>query len=335
MAFSENPMVAPLKDGTIKPKNIELDFITVSHPGDLFYRNLMFDEFDVSEMGIPWTIRAMEINDRTKRDWAKLPVFLSRGTGWNNLYVNSASGINDIHDLKGKKICVPEYNTSMCMWLRVMLQDLFGIKPQDNVWYLGRAKDRNQGGALGVVEDKPDGVTVLWLTQGQTPDGMLDRGEVDAAIINPHALRVDSIDHYAGTSLFGNPRIRKLFADDGERLINEFFERAGVFQINHHVIVQNQILRENPWVAMELFIAFQRSRDIVFDKAMGNKSLELSSDSIDIQTNRSAVGEVQFPLGINAMRKSFNRYIQAMIDAKLINTRFRVEDVYYSTTLDT
>ena len=54
IAFSENPLVEPLKDKRVKPNNIELEFITVDHPGDLFYRNLKYDEFDASEMGIPW-----------------------------------------------------------------------------------------------------------------------------------------------------------------------------------------------------------------------------------------------------------------------------------------
>lgn len=324
IAFSENPMVQPLKDGTIKANNIDLDFVTVGHPGDLFYRNLKFDDFDVSEMGIPWTIRIMERKDNDKWDWAKLPVFLSRGTGWSNLYVNAASGINSLQDLKGKKICVPEYNTSMCMWLRVMLRDLFGIKPEDNVWYLGRRKDRYQGGALGVTEDKPEGVTVLWLAADQTPDGMLEQGEVDAAIINPHSLGEDSIDQYGGALLVGNCRIRKLFPDGGGGLIDEFTRKAGVFQINHHVIVQNRVIRENPWVAMELFTAFQRSKDIVLESAIEQR-----------QGNLYPKGNDYYPLGVKAMRKSFDRYIQEMLEAKLIRTRFQIEDIYYRSTLQT
>ena len=49
IAFSDNPRVQPLKDGAVKPQNIELDFITLD-PGTLFYRNLFYDEFDASEM---------------------------------------------------------------------------------------------------------------------------------------------------------------------------------------------------------------------------------------------------------------------------------------------
>ena len=49
--FSNNPRVEPLVDGTVKPKDIDLD-ITLINPGDLFYRNLKNEEFDVSEMSI-------------------------------------------------------------------------------------------------------------------------------------------------------------------------------------------------------------------------------------------------------------------------------------------
>jgi len=57
MAFSDNPRVQPLKDGAVKPQNIELDCITLD-PSTLFYRNLFYDEFDVSEMSISETLLA-------------------------------------------------------------------------------------------------------------------------------------------------------------------------------------------------------------------------------------------------------------------------------------
>jgi 4,5-dihydroxyphthalate decarboxylase len=263
------------------------------------------------------------MSGNNKWDWAKLPVFLSRGTGWTNLYVNTASGIKGLQDLKGKKICAPEYNMSMSMWLRVLMKDFFGIKPEDNVWYLARTKGRNQGGALGVEEDKPEGVAVFWLTEDQTPDGMLEMGEVDAAIIHPGSFGPHSIDRYSGVSLSANPRIRRLLPDGGAGLIKEFSRKTGAYQINHHVIVQNRILRQNPWIAMELFTAFQRSKEIALETAVQQRAGNLYTDNDD------------YPLGIRAMRQSFDRYIQAMLDGKVILTRFQVEDIYYSTTCET
>ena len=58
MAFSDNPRVQPLKDGTVKPQNIDLECITLD-PSALFQRNLLYDEFDVSEMSISETLLAM------------------------------------------------------------------------------------------------------------------------------------------------------------------------------------------------------------------------------------------------------------------------------------
>jgi 4,5-dihydroxyphthalate decarboxylase len=150
---------------------------------------------------------------------------------------------------------------------------------------------------------------------------MLETGEVDAAIIHPGWFDSHSIDRYSGTSLAGNPRIRKLFPDDGRSLIEDFYKKARVYQINHHVIIQNRIVKEHPWVAMELFKAFQRSKEIALENTNQQSSAVSHKDD--------------FPLGVHAMRKSFDRYIKAMLDGKVIKTRFRAEDVYYPTTLET
>ena len=115
MAFSDNPRVQPLKDGTVKPQNIDLECVTLD-PSALFQRNLLYDEFDVSEMSISETLLAIERRDGSKWDWSALPVFLSRGHVWPTLYVNTASGITSLADLKGKRIGVPDYDMTAALW---------------------------------------------------------------------------------------------------------------------------------------------------------------------------------------------------------------------------
>jgi len=46
IGFSDNPRVEPLRDGTVRPQNIELGFVTLD-PSALFQLNLFYDEFDV------------------------------------------------------------------------------------------------------------------------------------------------------------------------------------------------------------------------------------------------------------------------------------------------
>ena len=49
MGFGDNPRIAPLKGGTVKPDSIELEF---QESRNLFYHNLAIDDLDCSEMSI-------------------------------------------------------------------------------------------------------------------------------------------------------------------------------------------------------------------------------------------------------------------------------------------
>src|SRR6266581_2457343 len=221
MAFSDNPRVQPLKDGTVKPQNLDLECITLD-PSTLFQRNLLYDEFDVSEMSISETLLAIERRDGSKWDWSALPVFLSRGHVWPTLYVNAASGITSLGDLKGKRIGVPDY-----------------------------------------------------------------------------------------------------------------YMKTGFFHANHNVIVQNRILRDHPWVALELFKAFQRSKEVAYERARRSQSAYLYFSGKDFQEQAAVLGEDPYPIGLRAMGKNVERAIQGSLEQGLLRKPLRLEDVYYRTTLDT
>jgi 4,5-dihydroxyphthalate decarboxylase len=67
IAFGDHARVEPLKDGTVKPEGIELNWINTGS-GWIFHRNLYYDEFDVSEMSISSTLVAIERRVRRLRD---------------------------------------------------------------------------------------------------------------------------------------------------------------------------------------------------------------------------------------------------------------------------
>jgi len=339
MAFSDNPRVQPLKDGTVKPQNIDLECITLD-PSALFQRNLLYDEFDVSEMSISETLLAIERRDGSKWDWSAIPVFLSRGHVWPTLYVNTASGITSLADLKGKRIGVPDYDMTAALWFRITLKDLHGIEARDNVWYNGRTKELSHGGALGLDKAGPVSITHYWLTVDQTLDVMLDRGEIDACTAIRQSDRVTAgdttvIDRYGGTSINGNPRLRKLLEDDGKGVVYEYYQKTGFFHANHNVIVQNRILRDHPWVALELFNAFQRSKEIAYARARRSQSAYLYFPGKDVQEQTAVLGEDPYPIGIRTMGKNIERAIQGSLEQGLLRKPLRLEDVYYRTTLKT
>jgi 4,5-dihydroxyphthalate decarboxylase len=339
IAFSDNPRVQPLKDGTVKPQGIELDFVTLD-PSTLFFRNLAYDEFDASEMSISETLLALERGDGRKWDWSALPVFLSRGHVWPALYVNTGSGIAGLADLNGKRIGVPDYDMTAALWFRITLKDLYAIEASDNVWFNGRTKELSHGGALGLDQAGPRGVTHQWLTADQTLDRMLDRGEIDACTAIRPAARITAgdptvIDRWGGTPIEGNPRLKKLLTDDGKEIVFEFYRKTGCFQANHHVIVQNRILREHPWVALELYDAFRRSKEMAYERARRAAQTHLYFPGRDVAEQRAAIGNDPYPLGLAAMGHNIERAIRGSVEQGLLQEPLPLDRIYYRTTLKT
>ena len=230
LAFWDNPRMLPLKEGIVRPEHIELEFESIG-ANYLFLRNLgQGMKTDVSEMSLSETLLAIdrkEVFGKGRWDWTPIPVFLSRGLFWADLYVNSKSGIRGLGDLKGKKIGVPDYCMTAALWFRVTLKDLYGIEAWDNVWYNNRTRAMSQGGMLGLDSDTHGvgkGVKLHFLHVDQTMDILLDRGELDAAFppVGSEGVSIGNasvLDRYGGTRMTDNPRIHKLLGDSGEEAI--------------------------------------------------------------------------------------------------------------------
>jgi 4,5-dihydroxyphthalate decarboxylase len=174
----------------------------------------------------------------------------------------------------------------------------------------------------------------------QTLDVMLDRGEIDACTAIRPTSNVTAgdntvIDRWGGTPIQGNPRLRKLLPDNGKAVVFEFFQKTGFFQPNHHVIVQNRILREHPWVAIELYKAFQQSKQVAYERARRYESTYVYFPGADVQEQSSVVGPDPYPLGLRAMGPNVERAIRGSLEQGLLTKPLRLEDIYYRTTLNT
>jgi 4,5-dihydroxyphthalate decarboxylase len=169
---------------------------------------------------------------------------------------------------------------------------------------------------------------------------MLDRGEIDACTaIRPQSRSTAGdptvIDRWGGTQIEGNPRLRKLLPDDGKAVVFEYYQRTGFFHCNHHVIVQNRILREHPWVALELFDAFRRSKDVAYEHARRHQSTYLYFPGKDFEEQRQIIGDDPYPLGLNAMGRNIERAIRGSLEQGLLTKPLGLDDIYYRTTLRT
>ena len=242
-----------------------------------------------------------------------MPVFLSRGHHWPNLYVNTNSGIAGLGDIRGKRIGVPDYDMTAGLWFRITLKDLYGIEAGDNVWFNGRTKELSHAGALGLDKEGPRGVEHHWLNADQTLDQMLDRGEIDACTAIRPQSRVTAgdptaIDRWGGTAIEGNPRLKKLLADNGKSIVFEFYEKTGCFEPNHHVIVQTGFARASLGGA-ELYDG-RRSKEIAYERARRHEATRVYFPGQDFAEQSAVVGGDPYPLGLAAMGRNLERAIE-------------------------
>ncbi len=340
VAVTRNPRFEPLIDNTITSKLVNLQFV-VTTPPELFYRNLKYDEFDVFEMSLSELAITREKSAGTRWQWNALPVFPAKAFVWLGLFVNNAAAIRNLGDLRGKRVGVPDYVMTAALWFRSFLKELYGIEPQDVSWYVGRLKQFSHGAILGVDKDPPAGVLLNWLTEEQTFDRMLDRGELDAAYGFPprHDPRLqtfgNNIDRYGGTPTAGNPRLRELFTDGGRQVVTDYFRKTGIVPANHTIAVQKRLLNEHPWLALELFKLFREAKQAAYERAKRWSSACLYFDAKDADSQSALFGDDPFPYGIKENQKMLELLFRNSHEEGLTHKLARIEDLFHPSTLDT
>src|SRR5262247_1680760 len=105
VALSDNPNTRPLLDGRVEAEGLRL-LPTAVHPSEMFWRQLKFGEFDVSEMSMSSLLIATA---RGPTPWVALPVFTSRAFFQTWSWVRADAGITKPADLRGRRVGVPEY----------------------------------------------------------------------------------------------------------------------------------------------------------------------------------------------------------------------------------
>jgi 4,5-dihydroxyphthalate decarboxylase len=339
IGFSRNPRIEPLLDGAVKAQGIDLQFV-VCRPGELFYRNLKYDEFDVFEMSMSEYLMTRERRQGSKWHWTGLPIFPAKAFLWLQLYVNTSAGIKDLSELRGKRIGIPDYPMTAAVWMRATLKELYGIRPEEVTWYNGRPFEFSHSGIMGLDQKPPAGVKINWLRENQTLDQALDAGDVDAAYSvtpgrRPEPSIVTAIDRHGGTPIEGNPRIRRLLPDSGREVVSEYYRRTAVLASNHMVAVKSKLLEKYPWVALELFQAFQASKEMAYRRAKEMSSAYLLFEGEDHKRQTDLFGADPYPFGLKANRRMLEILAQSSFEQGLTKEPAAVDDLFHPTMLDT
>jgi 4,5-dihydroxyphthalate decarboxylase len=252
LAITRNPRTWAIIDGRVKPDGIDFTK-TVLGPAEMFWRQLRFAEFDVSEISMS---ELMMIRSRGDDRFIGIPVFTTRRF-YHTMMLRRDARIDGPTDLKGKRVGVPEYVQTAALWTRGVLENEFGIAPGDMTFFMERVPARSHAGAIGFKA--PPGVTINQIPPEKSIGSMMLSGELDACMAyfgnNPGLIDRSDVD------LGNHPDIRPLFRDPVAEGIR-YYKKTGIFPINHGMAIKRAVFEQNPWVVLNILKAFIEANHI-------------------------------------------------------------------------
>jgi 4,5-dihydroxyphthalate decarboxylase len=322
IALSDNERTRPIIEGRVAAQGIKL-VPTMIHPSEMFWRQLRFGEFDVSEMSMSSLIISRSRGDDR---WVAIPVFTMRKFFHTSIIVRTDSGIATPGDLRGKRIGVPEYQQTWAIWARGILQHEFGVHPREIEWFMERNPDKSHGGATGFRA--PAGVRVSLIPPSSNMGEMLLRGELDGAL---HYLVDKNLVDRSTADISGVTRY--LFPDpaaEGRR----YFAKTGLFPINHGVVVRRSLIESHPWIALNLYSAFLAAKDEIARYGRSYLHWYLETGLVDGGVERALAQHDPLAYGVNASRAVLETITQYVHEQGLSERHVALEEIFAPSTLD-
>jgi len=323
IAMASNPRTWPIFDGRIAPDGVTLVPSAV-HPSELFWRQLRFADFDVSEMSFSSLLMARARGDDR---WVGLPVFTTRKFFHAEILVRRDSGIDKPGDLKGRRVGVPEYQQTAALWTRGVLEHEFGVAPRDMAFWMERTPSHSHRAATGFAP--PPGVTINQIPGEKSIGSMMLSGELDAVI---HYIVNTNLVDRSTADLWNHPAIKPLFPDplaEGVR----YYHKTGIFPINHGMVVRRELAEKHPWIILNLYKAFERANEIADRERM--QHIEYYR-AVGVLTRESSEG-LRPPVvrhGVAANRKVLETAARYSHEQGLTPRPLALEEVFAASTME-
>ena len=321
VAVGNYDRVRPLIDGAVQIDGVDPVFMNLP-PEEIFFRAFRSMDFDICELSMSsFTVKTAERNC----PYVGVPAFVSRAFRHNSIYVRK-DRIKSPADLKGKRVGLPEYQLTACVWARIILQDDHGVKPSDMIWVRGGIE--HAGRPEKITIKLPGGVHMEDAPAGTTISGLLEQGDIDGFI----APRVPKL---ASQSLAGknNPNIGMLFADpiaSGR----DYFKRTGIFPIMHVVGIRRELVEKHPWLPAAVFKAFSQSKAKCLEALEDTSATKVTLPFVEDQLNaaRELMGHDFWSYGLAPNRKVLERFLSFHHADGLSSRLVTPEELFHPST---
>ena len=265
----------PFVDGSVKIEGFDLEIVPFTGPDSV-------DAWDASFGGL------MQTKGKGDHPFVSIPAYPNRKFRLQYIFVNNKSGIEEPHDLEGKRVFV---SSTAGVWARGALQNYYEIDFTRIRWVMSGS------------EAKPwaPGINVEPLPRGANLDEMLLSGELDA-VIEPNVLpSVTKRD----------PRVRRLFRD-WKTEEQTYFRQTGIFPISHMATLKQDFVKQHPEAPVALLKAYRQARDVALDRIEGSDPsiLTISWASAAMAEQRELMGDHYWPYNIEDNVRALDAMMQ-------------------------
>src|SRR5256885_10421526 len=161
VAIGNYDRVRPLFDGAVQIDGVDPVFMTLP-PEEIFFRAFRTMDFDICELSMSSFTVKTAAGDCP---YVGVPAFVSRMFRHNCIYVRT-DRIKTPADLKGRRVGLPEYQLTACVWARQILEDDHGVKPSDVIWVRGGIDDPSRPEKITIK--RPAGLRLAKAPEGKT-----------------------------------------------------------------------------------------------------------------------------------------------------------------------
>jgi 4,5-dihydroxyphthalate decarboxylase len=292
----------PLMDGRVQLEGIDPNFI-VARPREIFPRMLQGREFHASEMSLASYVI---LKARDQCPFVAIPIMLSKVFRHDCIYVRTGAGIEKPADLRGKRIGVTQYGATGVVFMRGFLQHDYGVLPEEMTWFMG-GLDTPAPRPL-VPLDLPGNIHLEFIPEGETLEGMLEAGLLDAlfAMYIPNPF------------LKGSPGISRLFPNFKE-VEQDHYRRTGIFPIMHTLVIRQDVHQEHPWVAHSLYKGFTEARDLAVSGLYDTDALRVALPFLidHLEETWRVFGEDYWAYGVEPNRATLEAIAQYVVEQGL------------------
>jgi 4,5-dihydroxyphthalate decarboxylase len=310
----------PLIDGEVGIDGVAPVFLRLA-PEEIFFRAFRHVEFDVCELSLSsFAIKTA----RGDCPYVGVPAFVSRAFRHTAIFIRTDRGIESPADLKGKRIGLPEYQLTACVWARALLEADHGVKASDIVWVRGGMEEPGRPEKIPVA--LPDNIRLEIAPSDRSLNAMLEAGEIDG-FIGPRSPPCFENGH---------PLVRRLFADS-IGAATDFYRRTKVFPIMHMVGVRRTLVEQHGWLPATLLKAFEQAKSRALARLSDTSATKVTLPFVEEQlaAARTLMGEDFWTYGVEPNRHVLDMFLDHHHRQGLSERRLAVEELFPPSTLET